>query len=730
MKLIYELPERVRQMAEEWLQGEEILYCTPYDLSLQGELMKGWLAVTGTRILCLEEDRIARELWIRKGSDYKAVGMVGNGVLEAVIDGEPTTLVRYTMYHVPRYLYIARILNDLAQGRVPKVFSDDRESKCPKCGRILPEGTRVCTACINKTAVLKRLWSVIRPYRFLMLAAALLFTSTTLLQLLIPYINRTLIDSYIVPMKRDLTGILLCIAGIALSQFVIMLINIGRGRVMMKVGGKVSRDLRAMVYAKVQALSLNYLSQRKTGDLMNRITGDTSRIQNFIQQQSVMAINQVFMFAGICTLLFVNSWRLALLVILPIPLVVFYCAMVRRRLRSMYHKQAKVFDRANSMLQDILNGIRVVKAFGQEEREVGRFKGISRRVADITGSNEKVYNTIFPSLGFVIGIGQFLVLYYGGKLVIGQELKLGELVQFSSYASMLYGPLSWLTFIPRWFTEAMTSAERVFEIMDEEPDVKDYKNAKHMNIKGKVIFQNVTFGYQSHEPVLENISLEVEPGEMIGLVGHSGAGKSTLINLLMRFYDVDEGQIVVDETDIREIGHQDLRSQVGVVLQETFLFAGSILDNIRYSKPDATLEEVIRAARIANAHDFIMKFPDGYDTRVGEHGQKLSGGERQRIAIARAILMDPKILILDEATASLDTETEQKIQEALGYLVKNRTTFAIAHRLSTLRNADRILVLDKGKVAELDTHDKLLKDKGIYYKLVTAQRQMSRLRNG
>lgn len=320
------------------------------------------------------------------------------------------------------------------------------------------------------------------------------------------------------------------------------------------------------------------------------------------------------------------------------------------------------------------------------------------------------------------------MLYYGSQLVLGEKMKLGQLVQFTQYVSMLYGPLSFMSFLPRMFADAMNAIGRVFEIIDEEPEIADTGHVVHHRIKGRVEFRNVTFGYQSHEPVLENINLEVSPGEMIGLVGHSGAGKSTLINLIMRLYDVDDGQILIDGIDIRDIPLQDLRSQIGVVLQETFLFSGTILDNIRYSKPDATMDEIIMAAKIANAHDFIVKFPDGYDTKVGENGYNLLGGERQRIAIARAILHNPRILILDEATASLDTESEQLIQEALARLVKDRTTFAIAHRLSTLKNANRLMVIDKGKKAELGTHDELLKKKGIYYGLVMAQRQMFKVR--
>lgn len=304
-------------------------------------------------------------------------------------------------------------------------------------------------------------------------------------------------------------------------------------------------------------------------------------------------------------------------------------------------------------------------------------------------------------------------------------MTVGQLVQFVTYSGYLYGPLSWMTHLPRAVMEMITSLNRIYDVLDEEPKMADRKDSKAFPIEGNFEFRDVSFGYQTYEPVLENINFSVKAGEMIGLVGASGTGKSTLINLIMRLYDVDQGSITLDGCDLRDIQTESLHSQIGVVLQETFLFSGSILANIRFAKQDATMEEVIQAAKAANAHDFICKTPDGYNTYVGEHGYNLSGGERQRIAIARAILNNPRILILDEATSALDTESEFLIQQALDRLVKGRTTFAIAHRLSTLRGADRLVVIDRHGVAEIGTHNELLEKKGIYYGLVNAQLKMS-----
>ena len=458
---------------------------------------------------------------------------------------------------------------------------------------------------------------------------------------------------------------------------------------------------------------------------MSRVSHDTAIMQRFIIREFPQIFRQVASLPIAIILLFALNPLIGLIVLIPTPVAVL---IVARFWGFIHNKNIRLWSantRVSYLLQDILNGVRVVKNFGKEELETERFNTASAEAARQTEKRNNVWVTLWPLVAKVVNFSIYFVMWYAGSLVIGERMTLGGYNQIIAYANVVYAPLIALTHIPNSITDFLTSSSKVFEILKEEPEITDIGLPLDIKIEGDVHIKNITFGYQSYDPVLENVSFKINAGEMLGVVGHSGSGKTTLINLLMRLYEVNEGEILIDEVNIKDISQEALRSQIGVVLQETFLFTGTIRDNIRYSKPYAEDEEIIKAARVANAHDFIVNLPEGYNTMVGEKGYSLSGGERQRIAIARAVIHNPRILILDEATASLDTETEKLIQDSLNRLSKNRTTIAIAHRLSTLRSADKLLVLDKGKAVEYGTHAELLEAKGLYHKLVMAQREMT-----
>ena len=523
------------------------------DVSWDGRFDHGEVVITESSVRVLAADgRVVREFAWSSIDSFEVREMVGSGILEARIEGVDHLIARFSAGLLPQYAAAAGYLNKLKEGDGEALLDLPEKAACPKCGRPFPDATRVCPRCLNKMQVLFRLFRVVRPHLWLLIGSVVLLLTLAGVRLLVPQINRLLIDNVFDPGVRDLRALAGYVSLLGVSQLFLHLLMVARGRVSVTLSGRLAKDLRSMVYQKLQAFSLLEFGQRKTGDLMNRVTGDTNRVQGFFQHHVAMAVTEGLTFLGITVILFAYNWRLAALVLIPAPLVTMVVGAVRRRIRHMYRAQWRAEDRAYSLLQDVLSGIRVVKAFGQEEREARRFIAISHEFARISSRNEKTFNTLFPFIGYLLGVGNFLVLYYGGHLVLGNQMGYGELVQFSQYAGMLYGPLRFISFFPRWFTEAMTAAERIFEVIDVDPAVKDRPKARRHTIRGEVVIENVTFGYKRHEPVLRGINLTVQPGETIGLVGHSGAGKSTLINLIARFYDPQEGRILIDGVDIRD----------------------------------------------------------------------------------------------------------------------------------------------------------------------------------
>ena len=609
----------------------------------------------------------------------------------------------------------------------------DTEGKiCPKCQKPYPRGSHVCPHCASKTRAMRRLLGMASAEWWRIAIAVLLFFISTGVSIVIPMINRDMVDRYIQnpnaqASKAFLLGFLGVVLSLLLANILRRLIGMARGHLLAVAGNNLVLRLRDMVFRKIQELSIAKISSRTSGDLMKHVNGDTQEIKRFLVDHVPNIIEQMLLLIGISVLMFGYDPLMAALILIPMPLVALCFRFFWRFMHSMFRKRWNVNSQGSAVLHDIFSGIRVVKSYGMEKREEARFVGIAEQEKELQLRIERFWAVLMPILQFLMGFGEFVLLYYVGTQMLAGKMSAGEMSQFSSYTSMIFGPLMALMRFPRMFMHMMVSLTRVYDIIDENVEVADGHEQELDCVKGYIDINHITFGYAAGEDVLRDVDLHVSPGEFIGLVGKSGVGKSTLINLVMRMYDVDEGSICIDGVDVRNISQESLRRQMGVVLQETFLFTGSIWQNLTYAKPNATREEVIQAAKMAGAHEFIVRLPDGYNTYVGERGHTLSGGERQRIAIARALLHNPRILILDEATSALDTQTEKLIQDALASLSSGRTTIAIAHRLSTLRNATRLVVLNEGTVAEVGTHDELMEKEGIYYGLVMAQREMTKM---
>ncbi|MBR4205782.1 MAG: ATP-binding cassette domain-containing protein [Clostridia bacterium] len=742
MKLMYDMPEADLAAYEAVAEADErLMYVVPFNV-WEDRFVKGWTAVTDRRICCLLDGKLLSSYELEKCTVFSTEVLYGNCAFYGVVEGHTTLICQFLSgRNLPRYSVLVQACEDLAEKRRDKrepgkpVENAEPEHFCPKCGRPFIPGTKICPFCRNSGEVYKKLWGLTKGLRLMLFFPLFVSVVSLIIQFVLPAIQRVAVNDYLTnedirPIgsffeDKNTRAFLLIFLAILSIDLVQRILGVIQSRLSAVAGNKFTLMMRTLLYEKISTLSISSISHKSTGDLMGRITNDVNGVQAFMTGQLPSIFTQGASFILALVFLLIINPLMSLFVFVPIPLVVYMVKKFWSTMQNRNRKEWVLGYHVRLFLQDILNGIRVVKAFGNEEREIKTFHKRTDRQAAQTESNALLFDTFFPLLGFLTRIGSYLILFYGNYLLFKGTMNYGDLHQFNSYANIIYGPLLWITGIPRQISAFLTSLGKVLEILEEQPEVADIGLPIDIDIEGDVSFKNVTFGYDSYNPVLENINLEVKKGEMIGVVGHSGSGKTTLINLLMRLYDVTDGAILIDDVNIKDISQNALRSQIGVVLQETHLFSGSIRDNIKYAKPHASDEEVIEAAKLANAHDFIVNLPDGYNTMIGEKGYSLSGGERQRVAIARALIHNPKILILDEATAALDTETEKLIQDAINKLAKDRTAFCIAHRLSTLRNADRLIVLDKGHLVEFGTHQELLDKKGFYWRLVMAQRQDS-----
>jgi len=569
--------------------------------------------------------------------------------------------------------------------------------------------------------VLKRLFLLLTPYWKTIIISSLFLVGRAALELVPPLFQKEIIDEVITARNLTYLGVMItALVGVyALNQ----LVQIGDNYVRHALGEKFIFDLRVRLYAYLQKMSLSFFERTSTGELMSRVTNDLSALENFVTHGSALTAVDLMRLIGGAIILFVLDYRLAALVMIPVPILALAFRHYNTKIRPVYRRVRARLGDINAKLQDNLSGIRVIQAFAREDLEYSRFSKESERYYHARVKGIRYWSIFFPAIRFFGAMGAVVVLGVGSVMVVKGQLTIGTLVAFLAYITSIYEPINRLTEVDNIFQEAIAAGERIFELLDETTEVKDAPDAIDLPvIRGEMGFDQVHFRYGSGDQVLHDISFTMAPGEMVALVGPSGAGKTSIANLICRFYDPVKGHVTVDGRDLRNIKLASLRRQVGVVLQDSFLFNNTIAENLYYGKPDASEGELMAAARAANAHDFIMQLPEGYDTEIGERGVKLSGGQKQRLALARAILADPRILILDEATSSVDAEAEYLIQQALERVLKGRTALVIAHRLSTIRNADKIIVLNRGRIAEVGKHRELMQRNGLYSQLY--QRQM------
>jgi ATP-binding cassette subfamily B multidrug efflux pump len=566
----------------------------------------------------------------------------------------------------------------------------------------------------------RRLWGFLRRQRLGLVGVFVLVAASTAFGSLGPYLMGRAIDKYI--LEGDLPG---------LARQVLLMVGVYLGAstmtwlqtyVMAAVAQRTVRDIRNELFAKLQTLSLRFFDQRSHGDLMSRLTNDVENISTVLTESVTQFFSSFLMLLSVAGIMLWLNWRLALVSLVTMPLMVALTTFVARRTRRGYREQQRTLGELNGFIEETISGARVVKAYGQEDTAIEVFESANRQLQRASTTAQTFVQVLGPLSNMVNNIGYAIVAGAGGWMAVEGLVTVGVIASFVDYARRLSRPLNEIANLYNSIQSAIAGAERVFELLDEVPELADAKSAPALRpIVGEVVFDDVSFSYEEGVPVLKNLSLRAKPGQTIALVGPTGAGKTTIVNLLTRFYDIDHGRITVDGQDIRTVRKDSLRRQLGIVLQDTFLFSGTVMDNIRYGRLDATDEEVEAAARLANADFFIRHLPQGYQTLVAERGSNLSLGQRQLLAIARTILANPGILVLDEATSSVDTRTEANIQGALLRLMKGRTSFVIAHRLSTIREADEILVIDAGRIVERGAHNRLLAERGFYHGLYMSQ---------
>jgi ATP-binding cassette subfamily B protein len=728
------LPERWQEDVEKKLApGENVLSSVEVDLDSKLRFTRGVVVVTDRRLIARAPGAADWQSWpYRAGLALRHYDHAGVGHLELVDEHGLLANWRFTLGQNLQAIRVLDQFRDQLESHVSGIAVQPPEQHtCPSCKAPLDPDQEECAICTKvlhtppSTWTLFRLWRFARPYKVQLLVGFLLMLASTSAHLIPPYLTKPLMDNVLIPYQNgkqiDTSLVYLYMGGLFGSAILAWILGWGRTYILSLVSERMGADMRSETYEHLLRLSLEFFGGKRTGDLMSRIGSGSDRICVFLSLHLLDFVSDVLMIILTAVILFDTNVKLALVTLIPLPIIAWLIHLVRDKLRTGFEKIDRVWGEVTNVLADTIPGIRVVKAFAQEKREATRFRDANRHNLAVNDRLNKVWSLFSPTVSFLTELGLLIIWCFGIWQVSESEITVGTLTLFIAYSGRFYTRLDSMSRIVSVTQKSASAAKRIFDILDHVSSVPDPVNPVKLDkVEGNIELREVGFRY-GNRAVNRGVSLNIKAGEMVGLVGHSGSGKSTLVNLICRFYDVAEGAILLDGRDIRSFAVADYRRHIGLVLQEPFLFFGTIAENIAYGKPDATREEIITSARAAHAHEFILRLPQGYDSMVGERGQGLSGGERQRISIARALLIDPPILILDEATSSVDSETEKEIQKALDNLVQGRTTIAIAHRLSTLHRADRLVVLDRGEVVEEGNHDELMAREGAYHRLYEAQ---------
>ncbi len=758
------------------LNHRTILFALDTDVDLTGSAARQWLVITPENFSVVDElldatnsvgktpdvelpvslpsEKALRTVPTSSVTSARTYTGLGSGVLQLKIDGQWVDWLRFTNAMAMRFHKVSRMIEryceaDYAEEMLVMPSGDDARldpHRCPKCSLRLNTPTESCPRCVPKGQIARRVVDLLRPYWRGSVMLCLLTVVGVCAELIPPRLQQTMVDQILavpaagasdtatavatVPVTQEVdfkTALLVVVLALAMSRVLLSIVAVFKGRLATSIGTGLTSTLRAQMVEKLQKLAVAYYDRHQVGSMLSRVAHDSEVLHGLMHQFTGGFLLQIVQLFGVGAMLLWINPKLAMYTLIPVPLVFLGSWIFWRKVYPRHYRLWDASSKQMSILSGMLSGIRVVKAFAQEDREFDRFRKASDHLRDWRLWVETTNANYSAAMQIVFSLGGLIVWYVGGRDVIGRDMTLGQLIAFLAYLAMFYAPLSALSSFTTWLTSFLSGSQRVLELLDtpltiDEPTAPvDWKDPH-----GAIKFTNVSFGYDRNQPVLKNISFEVAAGEMVGIVGRSGSGKTTMVNLLGRFYDVQEGHITVDGIDIRRISRQQLRERLGIVFQDSFLFRGTIWKNLSYGKPSTTIEEGISAAKAAGAHDFICRQSLAYETLLGEHGAGLSGGEKQRLSIARTLLYDPRILVLDEATSNIDAEAERSIQQALEVLIQGRTTVAIAHRLSTLRNADRILVFDRGTLAEQGTHAELLASDGIYARLVRMQTQVTK----